>query len=268
MERIIIREKPNKKNEYFEKIKIGVVPMCNGSGASFISLSLAGFMANSEIAKVTYLEAMRENSLGKRYVYDALGMDLKFSKRKFYDFIKMIERGETIKGKLNLDEGINWILHIPSYENQISYFSKVIENSNKAFLNNLKLIYNSPGNVIICDFQIQENIKELLDEMDFVIAVVDSLPAALIGGNEMISICKKIENEGKKTIWVINKYNNGINKKEILKFLEIGEAVWVPAIPYEELCQAEYNCLSPSTNKKTREKIILSMNKIIETIFG
>ena len=257
MDRIVVREKLNKDTDFFQRIKIGVVPACQGAGATFVSTSIAKLLSETDRFKVSYVEVAKEKEAGNKMIYDSLGMDKKFVGRRFTDFYSRALEGEPSRGLTNIDEGVNWILQTPGKK------SKKLGS-----LENLKIINNAPGDVIVCDFSLHMEMMELLTDMDVLIVVIDPMPSALIGGFEMLSLCKSLEEKGKKVCWIVNKYNDGVNKREMLKYIKIRELFYLPLIPTEELYMAEYNCMLPVSARRVRSHLEAPINKIIESIFA
>ena len=78
MIRKVIREKVDNNEDYFERLKIGVVSICSGSGASFIALSLSKLLGEYENNRITYIEVKDEIRLGEKCIYDSIGVDRRF----------------------------------------------------------------------------------------------------------------------------------------------------------------------------------------------
>lgn len=60
---------------------------------------------------------------------------------EIFRFYGALESNEAIKGKSNIDEGINYVIRTP-YEKNIEL----------AYENKVKLITQAKGDVVICDF--------------------------------------------------------------------------------------------------------------------
>lgn len=258
MERIVLREKFMNDSSFFERVKIGVVPASQGAGATFVATSLAKFLSEEPEVKISYIDVSEGREKGERFTYDALGMDKRFAGRRFDDFFEPAPEGKTLRGKINLDEGINWVLRLPKSDKNIK----------PELMGHLKRINNAPGDIILCDFQIQENLMELLAEMDVLLIVVDPLPSSLLGGMDITAALQKLEETGKQVIWIVNKMNPGIHKRELLKFLKKRDYVYLPAVGLELIYAAEYACMIPAGNRSIRQEIQHPFEKIIEILFG
>lgn len=266
MERVVLREKFVNDNDFFERIKIGVVPISRGAGATLIATSVAKVISENEMVKVSFVEISQRKKLGERITFDSIGIDRRFAGRSFTDLFKLAEQGGITRGITNIDEGINWILHTPS----IPGASKIGEESNRVNepLENLRVLNSAPGDVIICDFEIHPEMLELLTDMDVLIVVIDPIPSAMIAGYETLGFCKALAVGGKRIIWVVNKDNGGVNKRELIQFIRLKDIIFIPYISAEELYNAEYNCLLPISKREVRTNLVNGVNKIIKLIFG
>lgn len=266
MERGIIREKFASEKDFFERIKIGVVPICRGAGATLIATSLARILSENEKNRISFIEILKTRELGGRLTFDSLGIDRRFAGRKFTDVFQLTLQGVNTRGITNIDDGINWILHTPKTNPPL----KILEEDKTVMgsLDNLRVINNAPGDIIVCDFEIHREFRELLTDMDVLIVVIDPMPSSLIAGFEILGYCKLIEEKGGKIFWIINKDNGGVNKRELHKFIKLKELHYIPFINSQELYSAEYNCLLPISNREVRSILHNPLNKIIKSIFG
>lgn len=223
-------------------IKIGVVGIAPGVGTSVIATSLAKELSRNKKKRVAYAEI--SNDENKTFLYDSLGMDKRFAGRKFFDFHRAVTDGVHINDQINLDEKINWALRLPS-------MAKNVEQS--LGLNSMqtcRLINHLCGDIIVCDISWDEMIDDVLLEMDYLVAVVDPMPSKLIFGYDHLCVLKRSESLGRKTIWVVNKYNEGVNKREFLEFTKLKKEIYIPYVQQEYFYNAEYNCKLAYTSMK------------------
>jgi len=266
LERSVLREKTVNNDDYFERIKIGILPLCRGAGATLIATSMAKLLSENNKFKISFVEIIEEKSIGNKFTFDSLGMDKRFAGRNFTDLFQLTKQGANIRGITNIDEGINWILHKPKDIKSVEIKS---ESENKiGSIENMRVINNAPGDIIVCDFEIHRECIELLKDMDILIVVIDPIPSSLIAGYETLSYCKVLEQKGKKIFWIINKDNKGVNKRELYKFIKLKELYYIPFINTEELYSAEYNCQLPISNREARSRLQIDLKKIIKSIFG
>lgn len=266
LDRAVLREKLINADDYFERIKIGVVPLCQGAGATLIATSTGKLLSGNKNVKVSFVEIVKEKNLGSKYTYDSLGIDKRFAGRNFNDLFQLNLMGETTRGLTNIDDGINWILHKPKDKKTEKNLDKVLYS--QQCLDNLRMINNAAGDIIICDFEIHTQMMELLPDMDVLIVVIDPMPSSLLAGFPMLAYCKSLEEKGRRIFWVVNKDNGGINKRELHQFLKLKELYYIPLIKGDELYSAEYNCLLPVSSRQIRIALENPLNKIIKSIFG
>jgi len=266
LERSVLREKLINDGDYFERIKIGVVPLCQGAGATLVATSTGKLLSGNKDIKVSFVEIVKEKDVGSRYTYDSLGIDKRFAGRNFNDLFQLNLMGETTRGITNIDDGINWILHKPKVKMGGNNKSEALNAGRNS--DNLRIINNAAGDIIICDFEIHSQMMELLADMDVLIVVIDPMPSSLLAGFQMLAYCKSLEEKGRRIFWVVNKDNGGINKRELHQFLKLKELYYIPLIKGDELYSAEYNCLLPVSSRQIRIALENPLTKIIKSIFG
>lgn len=263
LNRIFVRE--SEELEYVKKkdrVKIGVVGMAQGVGASFVGISLAKELSKDKDNSVAYVEGMRTED-ERAELYDSLGMDKRFLGKTYFDFFDAVDKGIVISDKINLDERINWALKIPSklLKNKDGESVEIISS-----IKFISIVNNISANVVVCDLNEYAKDEDVLAEMDVVVFVIDPLPSRLICGYEKLCYMKKQSIFEKKIIYVLNKNNDGVNRGELYDFLRLKPDIVIPALPSEPIYIAEYNCKIPymveSVNKATRD-IFLNLIDII-----
>lgn len=211
-----------------DKLKVGIVGMSPHAGASFLAACLAKFLglAGNHPAVV---------ELGPGHLYDSLGMDKHFAGREYCKFFGGAEKGASLRGKGNIEDGINWVLKSPEEW-------KVHLNG----MQKLGLINAVGGNVILCDISCEdEDCFQLLQYMDKVIVVIDPLPSKMLSGYGFLQSLKALNSPGKTNLYVINKYNRGINRRELADFVKVEKPVYLPMIKQETIYALEYSCRNP-----------------------
>ena len=262
MNRILMRTNPQSEvgEETFDLIgngppRIGVIPGSRGAGASLISIGLAQLLAQQDRKgrdRISYLE-LRGNTAGPT-VYDWTGMEKRFAGRNFWDFFSMAINQEPFRQKLNLDDGINWILPLP-------------ENCSGNFTQRDRLIRRAPGSILLCDFSIFPDVGEHLADMDVLILVVDPAPSGLLASLPMLREIRRMEEAGMPVVRVLNRWNEGIEKREVLRFLQDSDPLTVPDIPYEAICRCQFSCQLPLKDPTINNRMKLPLEKIIRRIF-
>ncbi len=234
MKRLFIRRKDTMSRETIYNLSktkqdIAVTGLGREVGTTMISTSLAFFFAE----KGNYLtftqcaEPCRANAL----IYDAVSMDRRFINRNFTDIYECIDRGEVIKKCKNIEEGINWILITP-------------ENCRKEItLNNEKrnrLIQCGRNEIGVYDIEADDDWNSYLLDMDRIIVVVDPLPSKLISQVSRFQHLKRMEVQGADILWLINKTNAGVDKKEVKRYLKSDRIVWLEMMPVQNIYALEY----------------------------
>jgi len=255
MERLFLREKTEDKSSYIvEKQKVGITGISKGAGASFIAMSIAKVLSHYEDRRVTYLEVNDLVASNVSLIYDAIGFDKRFKSRKFESVYSEVISGSNIKGKTNFDDKINWALITPEdIKNEI----KVTP------IDMIRLINNVSGDTIVCDIARCQHAEDYLLDMDVIVCVIDPIPSAMIAGFPFLKEIKRIEYRGKKIVWVINKFNSGINKRDMHSFLKLKDYYKIPALEAEDFYSAEYNCKVPYEMSNIRDKMKDTIEKII-----
>ncbi len=258
MNRIFLRE----REEVFpqlvtERIKIGVSGICHGTGATVIGTTLAKIASKNRTGRVKFLE-IADPGWHKPLVFDSLGMDKRFSGRDYFDFYAAVAEGDPIRGKANIDEGISWALYTQwDLKNSISLTKQ----------DKIYLINNMSYDTLICDISCgisdstgPDQWDALASEMDVLIMVIDPMPSLLLAGYSLMNRAKALEQKGKKVFWIVNKFNEGINKKEFSEFLRIRQYTKVPLIGHEKFYTYEYNCRLPYHLKE----LVLPLSEMIK----
>jgi len=270
MQRLFIREKTEEKFvSAIEKQKIGVAGMSRGAGATFIATSLAKILSYRDDRKVTFLEVCDLTGNKSSLTYDSIGIDKRFKTREFVRFYNEIKSGGSIRGKTNPDDRINWGLITP--EDVKAGAGLITPEDVKAGagltpIEMIRLINNISGDLIICDISECRNAEDYLLDMDYVIFVIDPVPSAMIKGYPFMREVKRIEYRGKKVIWVINKYNSGINKRDMQSFLKLKEYYRIPLMDAGHFYSAEYNCKIPFEVATIQDGVRETMEKIIKEL--
>lgn len=251
MGRILSREAAvAEKFSAMEKLKIGIVGISGNAGASFVTGCLARYLANTKKHTPAVIE------LGKGSLYDTYGMDKRFAGRPYFHFYKALEENKSVRGIQNMDEGINWILRSPEEE-------KI----NLTFEQKLRLASHAKGNVILCDLQGErEEDYQLLQSMDQIIAVIDPLPSKMLEGYGRLCTLKAYEANHGEIIYVINKFNKGVNKRQMLDFLNLKNPVFIPLVNVENIYTAEYNCKIPYTMSEVKSVLQSPLIGIVSSL--
>jgi len=233
-----------------DKLKIGIIGVSDHSGASFITGCLARYLANTRKHSPAVIE------LGSASLFDSYGMDKRFAGRQYFRFYHALEINKSIRGMRNLDEGVNWILRSPEeIKIKLTYEQK------------LRLTNHAKGDVLLCDLSGEINPDlGLLQNMDQVLAVIDPLPSKMLKGHELLRTLKELYSDRGDVIYVINRYNRGVNKRQMLGFLNVKKPVVVPLINPEIIYTAEYNCKIPYTLGEVKNILREPLTEIVSLL--
>lgn len=236
--------------ETLDKLKIGIIGISEGAGVSFLTVCLARFLANTRKLTPAVVE------LGKPSIYDSLGMDKHFAGRYFFPFFRSLDEGKSIRGKKNMDEGINWVIRSPD---EISLF---VSSDQK-----LRLIGGVSGDAVIFDLsRCGKDDQAFLSLMDQVLVVIDPLPSRMLEGYQMLCRMKAHEVSGGDINYIINRDNRGVNHRQLMDFLKIRNPLTVPMASMESIYTAEYNCKIPYSMTDVKKQLQEPIRRISERL--
>lgn len=224
------------KNPY-DRMKIGILGLVPGAGTGFLTVCLARAMALSGFYRPAVIE------LGKGSLYDELGLTKRLTGREFFNFHRAVIKDQSIRGMQNEVDGVNWMVLPPGehFESEELY-------------RKVRLINHGLGDSILCRFAgvKEEHLWKILWEMDRVIVVIDPLPSRLVAGYPLLSQLKSSE---LPITYVVNKYNGGVDRKQLLDFIKVKHLLYVPMVPAETIYSAEYTC-QPAFDVPEAHKIL------------
>jgi hypothetical protein len=248
LDRLLLRE--NDENPtgfaYAEKVRVGIVGLSAGSGVSMLAFSMVRYIANTKKLMPALLELSDGDEGISGWNYDVIGVDRRFAGREYISPYGRVADGRGAVGALNMDEGVNLALRVPS-ELEISLDSQQMTS----------LIGNAAGDVVVCDFSARLGfgladedarlayLKRLLRDMNLILFVIDPAPSKLIGGHKRLSMIKELEAASHNVLYVINKFGKGVNKRELYNYLKPGRKTEIEFIDPDVLYEAEYTCKNP-----------------------
>ena len=71
------------------------------------------------------------------------------------------------------------------------------------------------------------------------LVVIDPLPSSMLTGYERLCA---LRTEGSPLTYIVNKYNDGVDRRELLQFLNVSKPIYVPMVAPEAVYGAEYAC--------------------------
>jgi hypothetical protein len=247
-DRVLLREDDENPIGFVgqEKTRIGVVGLSAGAGVSLLAFSMARYIANLKEKTPTVLELSDGDEGVCGWNYDAIGAERRFADRTYVSCYKRLAEGGGVGGVANMDEGVNWLLRVPSEHAATPDPQQMTS-----------LIGNAAGDVLLCDFSARlgfgltdeadrlDCLKKLLRDMTLVVLAVDPAPSKLLGGHRRLSMIKELEAASLRVLYVINKLGKGVNKRELFDYLKPRRKAVIGHIDQDELHEAEYNCKNP-----------------------
>jgi CO dehydrogenase nickel-insertion accessory protein CooC1 len=244
------------KEEDIERVseltKIGVFSFIKTSGTSFVATSLAKYMADQKTKSVAYVELKHDDSC-ESLLYEALGMGQRFASRDFISFFEEIKARKYIKKRNNQEAGINWALRTPK-DRDLGISLTQLEET--------RLLNNICGDWVVCDLGSRYS-QESMEEMDILIGVIDPMPAKLLASKNELQKLLIEDLGGRRLLWVINKYNLGVNNKLLKRFLRLKNPIMVPLIPEEWFYVAQYHCRIPFEQTEIKKAALLSIEELV-----
>jgi len=236
-----------------EKKLVIVCGLSRCAGSTTITLNLAKYLSNmgifSSVIEPPSSSPAIFNWMG---IEDRLDRSGKDGSSDFYSYPHEISDGNRIKGKSGyVSSGILWIVSDDRKEEIKEWdYDKM-----------LKLVYASGTTPItlidIGDNIFHEPVKPLISIVDQVLVVIDPFPTSCKIGSARLSELLKLKSEGYPVNFIINKWNDGVDKKEFLSFLGVKPIAFIPAIDLAVLYKA--NC---------KYEIALSYREVSEIMEG
>ncbi len=245
-------------NARIDRMKIGIVGLTPGAGAGFVSVCLAGALAETGEHRPAVLE------LGDEGLYDSLAMDKHLAGREYFRFFKALRDDKSIRGRSNELYGVNWILKSPA-ESGVSI----------DLLKMIRLANHASGDIIICKIpDMQEDIREdmqeedlwkLLWDMDRVLIIIDPLPSKMLAGHKLLCVLRA---SGLPLLYIVNKMNGGVARRELLDYLKLKKLFCFPLIEPEIIYGAEYSCRFFYDLSSVKSSMKASLDEVIKELFS
>ena len=238
------------------KIKIGVLGISPGAGATFVASRIA-YELGRRAEGVCYVEAAQSPRLAAH----SLSLAKVFGKTNFADYFGNWEQGLSAGSRANLFENVNWVLRNPyraTAETKQGFSPKIDLPAMSAPISELSTLGASnpaeripyeriPGRYLIVD----SPALDTLTAMDLVVCVAEPLPSALISAEETVRALRENRIRTKRgfspamnhptpCLWVLNKDNPKVSHRELEGFLKLKFDFVVPMMDPKEFYRAEY----------------------------
>ncbi|QSX05466.1 hypothetical protein JYG23_12385 [Sedimentibacter sp. zth1] len=236
---------------------IGVVCLSHGAGATFFTLNFA--KALSEITKV----AVVEHPLINPKIYNTIGIANYIDEaRDFVSYAHNIAYNKIDKNKAFAKDNITYIVTDPNREK--------ISSDDWDENNMLRLLYVSkiPINIIDLGNQLFDtSIINIIEQFSLVIIIIDPYIPNILENLHTIEKIKKLEeNKSVNIKYVINKYNDGVDKSELLNNLDIEPIAYIPYLDPQYVYKATSENKIPYNYKYVKEKLEKPMTKLAKNI--
>lgn len=230
--RSFCREGYNKKGiQVKEKIKVGFVGSAANVGVTTLLQAFARFIVKNSSLTPAVVEISDNHSGG--YPYDKIGIDRRFGDREYTSYYKLLHDNGNIRGVMNIDDGINWCLCDPTEDDM-----------KLARQDALRLINSVPSGITLCDMPADITLDDLefLSVFDTIVFIIDPLPSKLLASFDKLEVMKAAEIAGISVIYLLNKYNTGVSKRDVDRYINVKEYLTIPFIDSSKMYQAEFNC--------------------------
>ncbi len=252
MERIFFRERQERsQHPTTEQYRIGVTGLGQGVGTTFVATALA-FYFRDQGRQVSYTECLNPAACNSLY-YNQVAMDKRFGHRHFDDTYQHLTEDAPILRNRNKEAGIIW--RLPTQENRRDKLTLTQRQQ-------ARLIAVAREEVCIFDMEADYSWDDYLMDMDVIFVIADPLPSKLISSRDRYRTLKKMELAGCKVVWIVNKTNPGIDKKQVKNYLKADYFFWLDAIEPRHIYEDEYLCRFHWENAEIQRKIMEIFTKV------
>lgn len=239
---------------------IGIVNLSQRAGSTFITLNIAKALSDNGV-----MTSVIEAPFTKPYIFDYLGIQQKMSSEGIdcntYLFLNdVIKKLEVRKKKLLYDDYILWMIGNP--------LRQIVEPFNGEYLHNImKLMKNTSINLIDLGSSLEHPVfKEVQSILDMIFLVVDPLPPEIIQNEKSLEYFRALLDEGFEGYVIVNKYCEGVHKKELEECLGCSPIAYIPSVKTEQVYKAVYHYKIPIELPKVKEILYHEIHMIIENI--
>ena len=269
-ERIIEKEVKIKVPEYktvFANIPTKLIIIANLSkraGSTFLTLNLAKALANSKI-----LTGVIEPPIEKPYIFDTINLEDRLNKTEeeesllFYSYVHEIINGNKIMAnRETIEDGIVWNIPDPR--------KPIIEPNEWKYEHMMKLLYTTKrSNVNLLDVGeniFHESIEPIVSEADMVILVVDPLPTEIMQNRTRLEKLFALKQQGIPVELVINRWNKGVDQKELYGTINTKPLTHLPTIESEFVYEMIYKNKIPLEHPRIKEQLEKQLYTIMKLI--
>ena len=252
MERIFFRTKEERTQENTRAgYRIGVTGLGRGVGTTFVATALA-FYFRDQGWQVSFAECLNPAACNT-LLYDQVAMDKRFANRHFDDVYDHLAAETPLRRNQNREAGIIWRIATPEDCKE----KLTLNQKQKA-----RFVAAPREEVCIFDMEADYSWDDYLMDMDVVFVVADPLPSKLIRSRGRYRTLKKMELAGCPMVWIVNKTNPGIDKKQVKNYLKANYILWLPVEDAVHVYEDEYLCRFHWENAEIQRKFLGIFTKV------
>ena len=252
MERIFFRRRQEASaGQTKRNYRIGVTGLGQGVGTTFVATALA-FYFRDQGYSVSFTECLHPAGCSSLY-FDQVAMDKQFQHRQFEDIYQKLEADMPVYPAKNKEDGIVW--YLPTPDNCKDKLTLTSRQQNR-------LVGTAREEVCIFDMAADYSWDDYLLDMDVIFVVADPLPSKMIRSRERYRTLKKIELSGCKMVWVVNKTNQGVDRKQVKSYLKSENLFWLEAFDAGIVYEDEYRCRFHWENEEIQRKMTAIFTKV------
>ncbi|MGD9678944.1 MAG: hypothetical protein AB7V16_11440 [Vulcanibacillus sp.] len=262
--RIIEKEKIiEKKVQVYNKIYtsldsklVGVANLSPSAGATFITVNIAKIISDYNLL-VSIIDLPY-----RPYIFDYinLGYHFEMQDETYTSYQHLINRGEKIKDKENLYNNISWLV-TQTNKDKIDSWS---------YVNMQKLIYSTKkSSVNLIDLgtdYLKDDLQDFMYDLDMLLVIIDPMPPNLMACENNLIYFKSLLKEGLNVKFLINKFNPGVNKKQLLDYLKLDHLIYVSLIDQELIYKAVYESQIPSEINQINDILKKDLSIVIKDL--
>jgi len=239
--------------------RVGIFSLSERAGSSFLTVNLAMALSFNKI-DVSVVEFPYQ----KPYLYDYISLEnyLQDNNSKFLSIPHLIadSSSEVKKSDFTVYKDISWIVVDPKLNNTVSEkwsFEKSIRL--------LDLCRESIVTLVDVGYISDENtIKDIISIIDIVFIVIDSNPADIMCNIHKLAFFKSLSY--KSVYFVLNKWNSGVDKKELLNYLDINPLAFIPFVDPTLIYKCAYSATIPFESKDVQAILNDSFSILLKNI--
>lgn len=230
-------------------------------GATFVAAGLCMFFAENGL-KVSYTEVGNPGKM-RRLIYESAALDKRIGPERVKSVYRAVKEKSPVNGAgdlhraANVSGGISWRVITPEDAAE----NMALDEGEAA-----RLIATADGMIQVFDVAADEAFDGCLLDMDAVIAVADPMPSKLMRQQDRIRMLKRLEAAGNRVIWLINRMNDGVSRRQIQGFLREEQVLYMEEMPAETVYTAEFRCMLPHGDREIMEKSEGVFTKISQTL--